>query len=535
MSGRWPLLGLLVLLGSGIGLALLGWTRPAAPAPADERYFPALPPPRYLYVLDARRLTDAERVMIQTLQGLLAQEEPRIYLEAGPSDRRWLADLIAFYDIGYEVRQDPWWYVAHFAPAFQGRYLLYRLGEDSENVATALAGVLRAIAIAEPLEPQAQAHGLTRLLDLRGRDEAWLLEHYGDLFRRDLVIEQKESIHGSLRDYGPAVRALTFYDGNSPRRLGWLARIRPGGAVLGWGDPTPSEEAFVRPASQLGLVTIPADYARNLSVLSAIQDRPRQKPAPAEPWPPGPYHYVTFLMSDGDNVQWLLNDFALDPRWYGSPVRGRFPMGWTVSPALAELAPSVLRRLYQDAAEGPGRDVFVAGVSGLGYFYPEVFPAYGPYLPHLTRALERADLHLVTIMGLSRVSLSSRWLDDLARSPAIAGFFYLNLHRYHQFDGQITWVQGKPVVAARENLWAPTTPAEVAARLNQRPVAPTRPEGYSLVNVHPWSRSLADVAEVVQRLAPHVRVVPPDVFIALIRQQVGPGERGLPLRPSGSR
>ncbi len=30
-------------------------------------------------------------------------------------------------------------------------------------------------------------------------------------------------------------------------------------------------------------------------------------------------HTVCFLMSDGDNIQWMLNLFAEDNRWFGSP------------------------------------------------------------------------------------------------------------------------------------------------------------------------------------------------------------------------
>jgi hypothetical protein len=47
-------------------------------------------------------------------------------------------------------------------------------------------------------------------------------------------------------------------------------------------------------------------------------------------------------------------------------------MGWTLSPSLADLGPSVMSYLYSHASSGPFRDVFVAGVSGMGYFYPDL-------------------------------------------------------------------------------------------------------------------------------------------------------------------
>ncbi len=33
-------------------------------------------------------------------------------------------------------------------------------------------------------------------------------------------------------------------------------------------------------------------------------------------------HTACFLMSDGDNVQWILDGFATNPSWFGSPDRG---------------------------------------------------------------------------------------------------------------------------------------------------------------------------------------------------------------------
>jgi hypothetical protein len=37
-----------------------------------------------------------------------------------------------------------------------------------------------------------------------------------------------------------------------------------------------------------------------------------------------PKHKVAFLMSDGDNIQWMFNNFALDAtHWWGSPDRGK--------------------------------------------------------------------------------------------------------------------------------------------------------------------------------------------------------------------
>jgi len=82
-------------------------------------------------------------------------------------------------------------------------------------------------------------------------------------------------------------------------------------------------------------------------------------------------HALWCESADGDNVQWLLNDFTTQPLWWASPSRGTVPLGWTLSPALVDLAPVVAAYLNASAS---ATDDFVAAPSGLGYTYPDIFP-----------------------------------------------------------------------------------------------------------------------------------------------------------------
>ena len=58
------------------------------------------------------------------------------------------------------------------------------------------------------------------------------------------------------------------------------------------------------------------------------------------------------------------------PGYFNNPARGRFNMGWALCPALADLAPSVLRWYFDNSSNAPARDFFVAGPSGTAYLYP---------------------------------------------------------------------------------------------------------------------------------------------------------------------
>jgi len=70
-------------------------------------------------------------------------------------------------------------------------------------------------------------------------------------------------------------------------------------------------------------------------------------------------------------LQWLIGGAFASPSndWWASDRRGSVPMGWTVSPAMAELAPSILQRFYRESS---ANDVFVAGPSGVAYTFPDV-------------------------------------------------------------------------------------------------------------------------------------------------------------------
>ena len=119
---------------------------------------------------------------------------------------------------------------------------------------------------------------------------------------------------------------------------------------------------------------IAADWANNLATLSSLTADIVPPPTPATPTPSdGPRHTVSFLMSDGDNVQWVLNDWG-NPEpdnWYNSPDRGSVPLGWTLAPSLSALAPTVMNDIYSRASPN---DEFVAGPSGAGYSFPNDFP-----------------------------------------------------------------------------------------------------------------------------------------------------------------
>jgi hypothetical protein len=80
------------------------------------------------------------------------------------------------------------------------------------------------------------------------------------------------------------------------------------------------------------------------------------------------------VITDGDNVQWLLGSLDNMNNW-NNPNRGRVNLGWTISPSLSELAPVLYEKYVDNCLTTPdGRNVLIAGPSGRGYYLPGRYP-----------------------------------------------------------------------------------------------------------------------------------------------------------------
>ena len=487
------------------------------------QYYPATPrliAGDTLFVIENGAMNNAERLLISTLSGVVAQKKPHIFIRLGAGYLQWLDDLQSRYGLVLDdtFQNDPWGLLTHFkADLADSAYLLCQLGQSSMNVATSLAGILGAVAVDESIESRAIAAGLHLKMDVRGKDESWCFQNYWPQCNHGLLIQQKESVYG-LRDYGPLTKAFTFFDGNSAFMRQVMDAADDDSPLLGWGDASQGEDKFVRAGSENSVFTVASDHAWNLSVFSALKMDSLYQRAHVDEQAPAPtVHTVTFIMSDGDNIQWLMNDFSTNEKWFASPLRGQFNMGWTVSPSMVALAPTILDRLYRDASTGPGQDFFVCGVSGGGYLYPSYFPALSTHCERLNAYLKAADLNIVTILERRRGYFTPKVLDSYTRQSQIIGCFYMDYGQYDYYAGKMIWSNGKPVVSAKFNLWENfDSPESIARWINLLPKDPANPASYSFINVHPWSRSLEDVQRTINLFNEHVQVVTPEGFIKRI-------------------
>lgn len=136
----------------------------------------------------------------------------------------------------------------------------------------------------------------------------------------------------SLRDYAILSKSLIFYENDVndiSLRESIFSSMNDGGRILGWG---PDEHTNVSIASSFGIDMIAADWSYNLSVLSSYPSIPMNQKTSKDMIQEDGVHYVTFIMSDGDNQQWLLGSNYNTKDWFGSPYRGNFNLGWSLSP-----------------------------------------------------------------------------------------------------------------------------------------------------------------------------------------------------------
>jgi hypothetical protein len=585
---EWRLLLILVLWVCSLPVLAQQWK--TDPVPLWWSRFP-----RPKTVIPVGKVPSLEMgILLQSLIGLTAREsrlgrsrEMIWYPIAHPAYLRWFEAMIQWTGAKVEEPKEVWDLVAdyHRRGLVKG-YILYRYDrsartfhqpgryDPSVNVATALCGVYRAVLVSEGLEEEAKKRGWTRLLDARGLTEEECFERFRARFSRNVVamIEPKLP-HNRAEAIALDAFVLTQPGPLYEKTLAWL---HSGSPVLGWG--LGDEYHLTEPATRWGHFQTATNWCLNLPLLStetpgdsypAERLRPRKSVSVWDMKWEENVHYAAFVMTDGDNVQWLMGDFVDGPEksWWASSERGKFAMGWTFCyPDLAQLCPYTLDYLYETAS--PGDDLILMGG---GYYYPDLFGASRPDSESLR--LHARRLNEYQRLGRFRAMLfnASRWdspaahraYETIAREiPGLYGILTVQYTPYTAGRGAVHWVSAAndsqiPVISARFALWnnarrpGEGSPAKVAEYLNAMPHegAPSTEDRFSWVTVHAWSwfreqppgdrpeteecdqaqggqpgtgRGLLPVAWCVRNLKPHVRVVTPTELILLLHLRMRP-------------
>lgn len=498
-------------------------------------------------VVKASRLSNAQRHSIIALQGLVAKEKPQIFIDYGyETNRNAIAEFErAGYSVVYNDESgNPWNFsslVAKFKPYIaDGGYTLFATAEDHGqlNTATNLATLNGWLPVTPADEETVVQLGLEKKTDISGDDInlKYLKKFYKenkDKFRNDSLVHMYYYAQG-MRDFAVQQNIFVLYieDADFEGRLfrdSIMRELEPSSSIFGWCQ---YEIKFTESASRYGHYVIPSDHSYNLSILSSFDveekfDSPYEGTVELDP----EKHYVAIVYSDGDNLQWIQNGFSEFHTWqsYGLDT----PVTWTFAPIASELAGVDVKRTLANSENA----TFITGPSGGGYaritnMNSKELEAFSDYT---ASAMLDSGLGIMTLLDEIKYeatfdSSMQKRLSYFSRYDNIrGGILQLDPNDYAGGGGRVYFSDDKPFVTVGFSLWHPSGNAdevtnewiaEQAAIINAKPADIKTINGYTVINVHPWTVGPDDLAYFVSQLDDGVEVISADELLAAVGQNV---------------
>jgi len=534
--------------------------------------FPTFQPPQHLDIYDVRGAPFEVQLAVITATGIINREQPHIYLVTGNDDLFWLdhvfhaipqnrvaqtgeAVLFALLD-AYANKRAPrracQCRSLHDTDANKGALrglIIYDPNlPDTINVATTLAGQRDGLVVAPELAQTLQEkYQLPLIEDLRvygwrTRLQAyhWAAQHLLSSAAPRLLAGLNPQLMAGVRSFLVASRTFVYWldsgDYLPNFSVGLLSEralmqqiIRsfpPGSVHLGWFIDESSGVYFT---SRSAMIVLASDFFTNLEVWSAIrpetvQMAPLPAPVTAEPGK----RYISFTMSEGDNLQYLQHRML---RLWNDAGRGRLPIGWTFSPVTLPLAPA-LAAYYTSTATA--NDELVVGPSGAGYIYPSHWPAdqLPTYLQHTGQLMQNMNMTTFEVMdaspwqssGLplaSYINLDGMVLNDEACQHAyVQALAPYGLHGIVSGSGVLVprskYVDGVPLY---DNLGLASSVQVAVAMIKGASLLHTRRPSFMNVYVLAWNMTPSDLLQVMEQLGDEYEAVLPGTLLAMLAHE----------------
>ncbi len=412
--------------------------------------------------MSAAGLSDEERVMFCTLQGIINRTQPRIILYNHNEEAQNLWPSAHSLKTSAIPTARPYNLVKLFQEEINGLVLYSNeLTNHYSNLAVTIAGLDRLLPVTAAIKDKLVANGmdfpvvedLTQLTMTTGvAVYNYLYNNYWSRCNHRLLINERPNIP-YVHDIGAACGSACIW--LDPRVSNectvldkFLKDMTPGrDFVLGW---YPEERSGVGEATKYGLSTVPADFFENTTVYTAVNKPVKIAPVPKRPKLENKV-YATVYISDGDNIQYCQHAMA---KIFEQSGRGQMAMNWTISPALADFAPMMLNYYYGKATNN---DCFVSGPSGMGYsmpfnglgegsgtYYNSSGPKLTPYIQLTQRYIEKAGLRVITIWDNISTPQRKAFADNC---PYLYG---LTINDYERQSGRLPY--------AVQSGWLPIAP-----------------------------------------------------------------------------
>jgi hypothetical protein len=379
---------------------------------------PAVTPPDNaqpaLYVVELSGASPAERMLALSLQGLANRQArlPRVYLRTG-TDTDPLLDWDMHLQPGRQQTVSVPELLEKLRLIVQGQILCNLDNVNELNLATSLAGLRDAVVSDHDL-------GLPLLADLRGKAKT-LQETYA-LAKKEILPKCSRTGLALLgaklpfRDYVISNRLTALPLPETADTASWAELVKllntfPKGTPIYAASSADAPASLADWAHRQGYPLTVADQAANLSFHARFSLPfplvPRQRYAEL-----GPRIYVCFILSGGDDLgfaQGRMFDLWQDP------ARGRVPLGWAITPQLADITPDLAQKYFGGAYQS-GTDSFVGALDQIARATPEAYAA-------LSKDQAKLKLDSFVVADKGAVKLSSENLDRFVTQFQPAGVF----------------------------------------------------------------------------------------------------------------
>ena len=447
--------------------------------------WPTQKAPQKIIICNNQNLSHAESMLLGSLSGLCGQAvndgtfDEMVWIEfTNTSYHKILKSSLKSLNISKPTRMNVWelldylkrkkivkGYILYKADVSKGENYSRRQGINySSNVATVYAGLLQGILVEESLENRIKATGLRKLKDARNESPEDCFTHCKDQLNRHsaLSIDPKVS---NCRDIAIAQKLMLYYDTGrfSEQILEWVTPLSP---ILGWNCG--NEDEYTGAITRWGHYNTASNWCQNLPVIMAASDKmiplPVHEKSIDEINLKDSSAFHSFVISDGDNMQWTMGEFLDSPVYYGNKDKNQSPVSWTLCPVnLSVVSTSTWNRFVSMKKDNSSVIEY-----GGGYQYPDEFAKNRPNREELlTEFARRMNWHFkklnIKIFGFICKDVFSeearQAYEIYAREiEGLTGMIAIQYNPYNM-GGDMLWVKNKknveiPVVTAKFSIWS---------------------------------------------------------------------------------
>jgi hypothetical protein len=453
----------------------------------------------------------------------------------------------------------------------KGYVLCNMLKQESISAATVAAHVFQSIIVDNANEAKVQALGYSKTYDASGKTPITAWAEFKNSCNNTALVFMP-TLTANNKGFAIANRLMFI---NYNKKYGFpssgnnsvlfkeiLAWLKPLSPVIGW-EQNVDEHFFVDLVSRSGNLMVAADWIYNIPMMS-VDYKLKQSGRVAVTNPryinySDTSSFASFYLSDGDNVQWMMNAFR-NSKYYLNVDNLSTKMSFTIPLAnLSTIAPTQLTSLIND--QSPANSVIELGGS---YFYTDIFGVDKDrktiLAQHATNISNSMRQRRVKVLGLFSDNVLSdaakeSYQEYISKNDQLVGVIAVQYSPYSGGKGEVLWFKNSkgisiPVVTTRYSIWNfgatnmpdDGTPAFVANKINT--LANISKSTFSLVIVHAWSAfsnigestNLTDenkngksyaatpVSWCVKRLNKNVRVVNTEEFLWQLRMKTYPEE-----------